>query len=173
LTAVVHAKLLISLVFYCLSAVVMACPSNGDVNSFLKFRAQFIDASLQGKAEVVVDFYHFPLFGGGAHDKDKDLKFTRDTFMKVYDVLFVETARNGAPTIFRNLRGLKQMDPSFVSNIALPNGCLKEDKLKNGIHEPDYAYHLIGGNWKVTRVSIADGYEDALDELKSRKIKPW
>jgi hypothetical protein len=168
-----HVKLVILFLLYCASTVVMACPSNGDVNSYLEFRAKFIEASLQGKAEGVVDFYRFPLFGGGMYESDKNLKISRKTFMQLYEVLFVKTLLNGAPTIFKDLSSSKKIGLSVLANIAQPDGCIKEQNLKNGIYDAHYKFELVGGNWKVTYVGFGDGYEDAIDELKARKIKPW
>jgi hypothetical protein len=166
-------KLSILFALYCVTAAVVACPQNGDTDSFLKFRENFIDASLRGRAEDVVEFYQFPLLAGGMYEETRNLKISRETFMKLYEVLFVKTSLNGAPVIFRDLSKGKEVGSSFLPNIGLPNGCIKERRLKNGIYDAHYKFELRDGKWKVTYVGFAEGYKEALDELKSRNIDPW
>ena len=93
--------------------------------------------------------------------------------MKHYEVLFVKTSLNGAPRIFRNLTEFGVLGPGALAGKVLADGCLNERTLKHGINDMDYGYTFVNGEWKVTLVGFGDGYEDAIYELKSRRISPW
>ena len=150
-----------------------ACPKNGDKASFLTFRGAFIEASLKGKADAVVGFYHFPVLGAGVMEEDRVLKISKKNFMNLYEVLFVKTSLNGAPRLFRNLTEFKELAAGALAGKVLADGCFNAFTLKNGINDIDYGYRYINGEWKVASVGFGDSYDDAVYELKTHGVKPW